>query len=107
MRLVTTGTTPQRAHTWKSAVRVPCAYFETSEGSLTVTSSDPRGFEVHTPPCLMQNEQLQARAWISAGLGSHMSENAMLPQWHLPRISMGLALLAPVRPEDPPAERAE
>src|SRR4029077_11220746 len=95
MRLVTTGTTPQRAHTWNSAVRVPCAYFDTSAGSLTVTSSAPRGYEVHTPPCLAQNEQLQARAWISVGLGSQVSENEMLPQWQVPRISMArLTVLA-------------
>src|SRR5215472_482633 len=104
MVLVTTGTTPQRAHTWKSAVRVPCAYFETSEASLTVTSSDPRGVEVHTPPCLAQKEQVQARAWISVGLGSHTSANAMLPQWHWPRISMRSGFLALVRPHDPPAQ---
>src|SRR5438552_14862364 len=48
------------------------------------TSRAPRGLEVHTPPCLMQNEQLQARAGISAGSGSQVRENEMFPQWHLP-----------------------
>src|SRR6478736_6077082 len=91
MRLVTTGTTPQRAQTWKSAVFVPKAYFETSEGWRTLTLSTPRGFDVQTPPCLVQNSQPQARAGISTGSGSQVSENETLPQWHLPRISMPAA----------------
>lgn len=41
------------------------------------------------PPCFVQNEHVQARAGISSGSGSQASENAMLPQWHLPRISTG------------------
>src|SRR5688572_5434729 len=85
--LVTSGTMPQRLQMWKSAVRVPKVYLETREGSWIVTSSAPFGFEVHTPPCFVQNEQPQARAGICAGSGSQVSENAMFPQWHLPRIS--------------------
>src|SRR5919108_1484535 len=88
MRLVTTGTMPQRLQTWNSAVFVPKAYLETSDGSFTTTLSVPRGLEVQTPPCLTQNVQPQARAGISAGSGSQVSENEMFPQWHLPRISM-------------------
>ena len=87
MRLVTTGTTPQRAHVWNSAVRVPNAYLDTSEGSLIAIFSAPFGLEVHTPPCLTQNEQVQARAGISAGSGSQRRENEMFPQWHLPWIN--------------------
>jgi len=87
MRLVTTGTIPQRAQVWNSAVRVPNAYLDTSEGSLTTTFSAPPGLEVHTPPCLVQNEQVQARAGISAGSGSQVSEKEMFPQWHLPWIT--------------------
>src|SRR6195256_6846997 len=88
MRLVTTGTMPQRVQTWNSAVRVPNVYRETREGSLTTTFSAPPGLEVQTPPCLVQNEQLQARAGISPGSGSQVSEKAMFPQWHLPCINM-------------------
>src|SRR5579859_1770999 len=88
MRLVTTGTMPHRAQMWNCAVRVPNAYLDTSDGSSTTTSSAARGLEVHTPPCLMQNEQVQARAGISAGSGSHARENEMFPQWHLPWINM-------------------
>src|SRR5260221_4866843 len=88
MRLVTTGTMPQREQTWKSAVRVPKAYVDTSAGSLIDTCKAPRGFEVQTPPCLVQNEQPQARAWISTGSGSQVSAKEMLPQWHLPWVSM-------------------
>src|SRR5687768_1554731 len=51
IRLVTTGTMPQRAQMRNSAVSVPKAYRDTREGSLMVTSSAPRGFDVHTPPC--------------------------------------------------------
>jgi len=71
---------PQRAHVWNSAVRVPNAYLETSEGSPMEILSEPFGFEVHTPPCLVQNEQVQARAGISAGSGSHAREKEILPQ---------------------------
>src|SRR5258708_30811176 len=88
MRLVTTGTMPQREQTWKSAVRVPKAYVDTSAGSLIDTCKARRGFEVQMPPCLVQNEQPQARAWISTGSGSQASAKEMLPQWHLPWISM-------------------
>src|SRR5258706_4965139 len=87
MRLVTTGTMPQREQTWKSAVRVPKVYVDTSAGSSIDTCKAPRGFEVQTPPCLVQNEQPQARAWISTGSGSQVSAKEMLPQWHLPWIS--------------------
>src|SRR5215831_19300264 len=97
---------PQRPHTWNSAVRVPCAYFDMSAGSFTVTSSAPLGYDVHTPPCLTQNEQPQARACISFGLGSHASAKAMLPQWHLPRISMRLLAFLR-RLHEPPSEDAE
>src|ERR1051326_7266257 len=44
--------------------------------------------DVHTPPCLAQNEQVQARAGISPGSGSHTSWNAILPQWQAPAMSM-------------------
>ena len=57
-------------------------------GSLTTTSRAPIGVEVHTPPCLTQNEQVQARAGISAGSGSQMREKQIFPQWHLPWINM-------------------
>src|SRR2546428_2553421 len=79
---------PHRAQIWNSAVRVPNAYLDTREGSLTTTSRAPRGLEVHTPPCLVQNEQVHARAGISVGEGSQVRENEMFPQWHLPRINM-------------------
>jgi hypothetical protein len=36
----------------------------------------------------MQNEQVQARAGISAGSGSQVREKEMFPQWHLPWINM-------------------
>src|SRR5579864_185459 len=95
MRLVTTGTTPQREQTWKSAVFVPKAYFPASEGSLTFTFSEPVGQDVQTPPCLTQNEQVQARAGISVGSGFQVSANEMFPQWQLPEISMvGIRLLS-------------
>jgi hypothetical protein len=83
---VTTGTTPQLEQTWKSAVRVPKEYFETSSGWRTVMLSDPVGQEVQSPPCLAQNEQLQARAGISVGSGLQFSRNVMLPQWQLPEM---------------------
>src|SRR2546425_4387664 len=79
---------PQRAQVWNSAVRVPKEYLDTSAGSLITTSRAPRGLEVHTPPCLAQNEQVQARAGISAGSGSQTREKEMFPQWHLPQINM-------------------
>src|SRR5687767_8916396 len=88
MRLVTTGTMPQRLQILNSAVLVPKVYFDTSEGCLTATSSAPAGLEVHTPPCLVQNEQPQARAGISAGSGSQVREKERFPQWHLPWINM-------------------
>ena len=72
----------------KLAVRVPNAYLDTSDGSLTTTFRAPFGLEVHTPPCLVQNEQVQARAGISAGSGSQVREKEMFPQWHLPWINM-------------------
>jgi hypothetical protein len=45
----------------------------------------------------MQNEQVQARAGISAGDGSQMREKEMFPQWHLPWINMRAisAIVAP------------
>src|SRR5438270_12203099 len=89
MWLVTTGTTPHAVQTWKSAVSVPKAYFATRERSFTMTSSDPVGQEVQTPPCFTQNEHVQARAGISVGSGSQFSANAMLPQWQQPEISIG------------------
>ena len=80
MRLVTTGVTPHREQIWKSAVFVPKEYFDTSESSLTLTLSTPAGHEVQTPPCFVQNEQLQARAGILDGSGCQLSANAMFPQ---------------------------
>src|SRR5882762_2207823 len=91
MRLVTTGTMPHRAQIWNSAVLVPNSYFDTSAGSFTMTFNAPRGLEVHTPPCLVQNEQVQARAGISTGSGSQVREKEMLPQWHLPWMTMTLS----------------
>src|SRR5207244_12802406 len=79
---------PQRAQVWNSAVRVPNEYLDTSAGSLITTSRAPHGLEVHTPPCLMQKEQLQARAGISAGSGSQVRGNEMFQQWHLPRTTI-------------------
>src|SRR6266540_1593285 len=70
---------PHRAQMWNSAV---CG------GSLMTTSRAPLGLEVHTPPCLIQNEQVQARTGISAGSGSQVREKEMFPQWHLPWINM-------------------
>src|SRR2546425_13019086 len=64
---------------------------ETSDGSVITTLKMPRGLEVHTPPCLMQNEQPQARAGISVGSGSQVREKEMFPQWHLPWISTPLS----------------
>src|SRR5258706_15290814 len=88
MRLVTTGTMPHRVQTWNSAVLVPNAYFDTCAGSFTTTLRAPRGLEVHTPPCLVQNEQVQARAGISTGSGSQVRAKEMLPQWHWPWINI-------------------
>jgi hypothetical protein len=88
MRLVTTGTTPQRAQTWNAAVRVPKAYADTASASRTVMRSAPAGWAVHTPPCFMQNEQVQARAGISVGSGCQVSTKEMFPQWQLPRINI-------------------
>jgi hypothetical protein len=65
---------------WKSAVFVPNEYLVTREGSRTVTLSEPVGQAVHTPPCFVQKEQVQARAGIRDGSGSQFSENPMLPQ---------------------------
>src|SRR5262245_51347633 len=79
---------PHLAQTWKSAVFVPNEYFDTREGSLTCTLSEPVGQEVQTPPCFTQNEQVQARAGISDGAGSQRSANEMFPQWHFPEISI-------------------
>src|SRR2546427_4880736 len=79
---------PHRAQMWNSAVPVPNAYLDTREGSLTTTSRAPLGLEVHTPPCFVQNEQVQARTGISAGSGSQVREKEMFPQWHLPWINM-------------------
>src|SRR6267143_2158469 len=94
------GTMPHLAQMWNSAVRVPNAYLDTREGSLTTTSRAPLGLEVHTPPCFAQNEQVQARAGISAGSGSHVREKEMFPQWHLPWINMR-AISAIVAPKTP------
>src|SRR5271169_3989146 len=88
MRLMTTGTTPQRAQATNSAVRVPNAYLDTSEGSLTTTSNALLGLEVQTPPCLVQKEHVQMRTGIWAGAGSQVREKEMFPQWHLPWINM-------------------
>src|SRR5712671_3269441 len=73
------------------AVRVPKAYFDTSAESRTATASLALGFEVQTPPCLTQNVQPHARAGISGGSPSHSSSKAMLPQWHLPVMSMWIS----------------
>ena len=93
IELVTTGTTPQVAHTWNSAVPVPKEYFETRDESAIAMRNAPFGFDVQRPPCLEQNEQSHARAGISTGSGSHVSVNATFPQWHLPLINMLLSLL--------------
>lgn len=79
---------PHRAQMWNSAVRVPNAYLDTSQGSSIATSRVLPGLEVHMPPCLVQKEQVQARAGISAGSGAQVSEKEMFPQWHLPRINI-------------------
>src|SRR6185437_16123425 len=88
--LVTSGTTPQRAHTWNVAVRVPNAYLDTRPASAIATVRRARGFDVQTPPCVLQNVQSQARAGISGGSPSQSSRKAMLPQWHWP--SMRIAM---------------
>jgi hypothetical protein len=74
---------------WNRAVFVPKTYRETLAGSAIVTVRSPVGQEVHTPPCLVQNEQVHERAGISFGSGSHSKSNPMFPQWQLPAISMG------------------
>ena len=86
--LVTTGTTPQRAQMWNCAVFVPNSYFDTADGSSTATFSEPVGHEVQTPPCFTQNEQVQARAGMTEGSGSHASVKEMFEQWHFPEISI-------------------
>src|SRR6266571_3519552 len=48
-------------------------------------------FEVQTPPCFTQNVQPHARAGISGGSPSHSSSKAILPQWHLPVMSMWIS----------------
>src|SRR6267154_2499802 len=70
------------------AVLVPKAYFDTSAASPTATASLAFGFEVQTPPCFTQKVQPHARAGISGGSPSHSSSKAILPQWHLPVMSM-------------------
>jgi hypothetical protein len=47
----------------------------------------PPGWEVQTPPCLVQKAQLQVRAAMLEGSGSHTKEKDRFPQWHLPRIN--------------------
>ena len=88
MRLVTSGTTPQTVHTWKSAVRVPNEYRDTCAGDLTVTDSDPEADDVQTPPCLTQNEHEHARAGISVGSGAIVNAKEIFPQWQRPAMSM-------------------
>src|SRR5262245_49271089 len=61
------------------------------------TRNEPAGQAVQTPPCLVQNEQVQARAGISDGSGTQLSENDMLPQWHFPEISTELPRLSSLR----------
>src|SRR5712664_659646 len=73
------------------AVRVPKAYFDTSAASPTATASLALGFEVQTPPCFTQKVQPHARAGISGGSPSHSSSKAILPQWHLPLMSMRIS----------------
>src|SRR5262245_12464851 len=90
MRLVATGTTPQVEQMWNWAVSVPKEYCDTRAGCLTSILSEPAGQEVQTPPCLTQNEQVQARAGISDGSGRQSSVNEMFRQWQLPEISMDL-----------------
>ncbi|HXY75621.1 MAG TPA: hypothetical protein VEH54_01815 [Steroidobacteraceae bacterium] len=74
------GTTPHLEQRWNSAVLVPKLYRETSALSLTSTLSEPVGQEVQTPPCLLQKEQVHARAGITLGSGSHRSAKRMFPQ---------------------------
>ncbi len=88
MVLVTTGTTPHLEQMWNCAVSVPKAYVATSSGSSTLTLSEPVGQDVQTPPCLAQNEQVQARAGISDGSGFQSSAKEMFPQWHFPEMSI-------------------
>jgi hypothetical protein len=53
-----------------------------------VTLSEPVGQDVQTPPCLVQKEQVHARAGISDGSGFQVSANEIFPQWQLPQISI-------------------
>src|SRR3981081_2730387 len=55
------------------------------------TASLALGFEVQTPPCFTQKVQPHARAGISGGSPFHSSSKAILPQWHLPVMSMGIS----------------
>jgi hypothetical protein len=48
------------------------------------------GQEVQTPPCLVQNEQVHARAGTSEGSGCQSSAKEMVPQWHDPWMSMAV-----------------
>jgi hypothetical protein len=41
---------------------------------------DPFAQDVQTPPCLVQNEHVHARAGISAGSGFQSSSNEILRQ---------------------------
>jgi hypothetical protein len=41
---------------------------------------------------LVQKVQVQARAGISAGLGSQASVKEIFPQWQLPEISMSACI---------------
>jgi hypothetical protein len=53
-----------------------------------VTRRLPVGHEVHTPPCLTQNEHPQARAGISLGSGCQSRVKLKFRQWQLPVMSM-------------------
>ena len=65
--------------------------------------------EVHTPPCLTQNEHPQARAGISVGAGFQSRVKLKFRQWQLPVMSMlnasRLALQSPAHGTD--AERVK
>ena len=80
MRLVTTGSAPQRAQRWKSAEPVPKRYVVAAAGSRIRILNDPPGHDVQTAPCFVQNEQVHARAGISAGSGTQSSKKEKLPQ---------------------------
>lgn len=84
---------PQVEQTWNSAVFVPKAYLDVRLESLTRTVKEPVEQDVHTPPCLVQNEQEQALAAISFGSGCQSNLKAMLPQWQAPEMSMVVPLL--------------